>query len=419
MKRAREVLPGGVNSPVRAFGPVGGSARFVDRANGARIEDVDGNRYIDYVCSWGAIIAGHAHPVVVEALRRAAATGTSFGAPTQREVELAERVIERVPSVEMIRFVNSGTEATMSALRLARGATGREKILKFAGGYHGHADALLAAAGSGLATFGVPNSAGVPRGAVSDTLVAPYNDLEAVEAAFERFPEQIAALLVEPVAANMGMILPQPGFLKELRGLCDRHGAVLIFDEVITGFRVALGGAQARLGVVADLTCFGKVIGGGLPVGAYGGKRALMEHIAPQGEVYQAGTLSGNPLAMAAGLATLELISRPGAFEQLERTSRAVVEGLATLAGEAGIPFSGAAMGGLFGFFFHPGPVRSYEDAGRADHKRFKSFFHAMLEAGIALAPSPYEAGFVTLAHGPAEIEETLDAARRAFRKAT
>jgi glutamate-1-semialdehyde 2,1-aminomutase len=419
MKRAREVLPGGVNSPVRAFGPVGGSARFVDRANGARIEDVDGNRYVDYVCSWGAIIAGHAHPVVVEALRAAAANGTSFGAPTQREVELAERVIECVRSVEMIRFVNSGTEATMSALRVARGATGREKILKFAGGYHGHADSLLAAAGSGLATFGVPNSAGVPGGAVSDTLVAPYNDLEAVQAAFQQFPAQIAAILVEPVAANMGMVLPQPGFLKGLRDLCDRQGAVLIFDEVITGFRVALGGAQARLGVIADLSCFGKVIGGGLPVGAYGGKRTLMEHVAPEGEVYQAGTLSGNPLAMAAGLATVDLISRPGVFEQLEQISQSLVEGLSSLAREAGIPFTGAAMGGLFGFFFHAGPVRSYEDAARADHKRFKSFFHAMLDAGIALAPSPYEAGFVTLAHGPAEVEETLEAARRAFRKAT
>ncbi len=419
LKRARLVIPGGVNSPVRAFGSVGGDARFIERASGARIEDVDGNRYIDYLASWGAVIVGHAHPQVVEALRAATARGTSYGAPTEAEVALAERIIECAPSVEMVRLTSSGTEATMSALRLARAATGREKLVKFEGGYHGHADAFLAAAGSGVATLGIPGSAGVPAAAVAGTLVLPYNDLAAVEAAFRRERNQIAALIVEPIAANMGLVLPEEGFLAGLRRLCDEHGVLLVFDEVITGFRVALGGAQARYGVVPDLTCFGKVIGGGLPVGAYGGRRALMERIAPAGDVYQAGTLSGNPLATAAGLAVLDLISREGVFDALESNAQRLAQGLAKLAREAGVPFSASAAGGLFGFFFHPGPVRNYQDATRADAKRFRTFFHAMLEQEIYLAPSPYEAGFLTTAHGDAELDQTLDAARRAFRKAS
>ena len=417
LRRALGVLPGGVNSPVRAFGSVGGTARFVVQASGARLEDADGNCYIDYVASWGAIILGHAHPVVIEAVKSAAGRGTSFGAPTEAEVELAERVIEHVPSVEMIRFVNSGTEATMSALRLARAATGRDRVLKFEGGYHGHADSLLAAAGSGVATLGIPGTAGVPQGAVADTVVIPYNDLEVAEAVFARYGEEIAAVIVEPIAANMGLVLPAAGFLPGLRDLASRYGSLLIFDEVITGFRVALGGAQARFGVVPDLSCFGKVIGGGLPVGAYGGRRSLMRQVAPEGEVFQAGTLSGNPLAMAAGLATLDLIAREGIYPGLEETSARLAQELSTLAAEAGVPFCASAVGGLFGYFFHPGPVSNYAEATKADSRCFKGFFHAMLEQGIYLAPSPYEAGFVTTAHGEAEVSDTLEAARKAFRK--
>ena len=417
MKRAREVIPGGVNSPVRAFRYVGGQARFIRSASGARIEDEDGNRYVDWVASWGAILVGHAHPVVLEAVRAAAARGTSFGAPTEAEIALAERVVELVPGVEMLRLVSSGTEATMSAIRLARGATGRDRIVKFDGCYHGHPDHMLAAAGSGVATLGIPGTDGVPRAAVADTIVLPFNDLAAVEAVFAERGGEIAGVILEPVAANMGMVLPADGFLRGLRALCDRHGAVLIFDEVITGFRVALGGAQARFGVVPDLSTFGKVIGGGLPVGAYGGRRALMERMAPEGSVYQAGTLSGNPLATAAGLAVLELASRPGAFDALEATATRVSTGLAGLAREAGVPFTASAVGGLFGFFFHPGPVSSYADAQKADGDRFRAFFHAMLDQGVYLAPSPFEAGFVTTAHGDSELDQTLEAARRAFRK--
>ena len=418
MKRAQELLPGGVNSPVRAFGSVGGQARVIDRASGALIEDVDGNRYVDYVASWGAVIVGHAHPVVVEAVRGAAARGTSFGAPTRGEVEIAERLQECVPSVEMVRFVSSGTEAAMSALRVVRGATGRDRFIKFEGCYHGHADPLLVRAGSGVATLGIPGSAGVPEGAVAGTISLPYNDLEAVEAAFERQGAQIAAVLVEPIAANMGMVEPAAGFLEGLRELCDASGALLVFDEVITGFRVALGGAQARLGVIPDVSIFGKVIGGGLPVAAYGGRRSVMECVAPLGPVYQAGTLAGNPLASAAGLAVLDLLREEGVYERLEATSRRLADGLTELAREAGVSFCAAAAGGLFGFFFHPGPVRCYSDAEKADHKLFRVFFQAMLEQGIYLAPSPYEAAFVTTAHGDAEVDETLEAARRAFKKA-
>jgi len=417
MKRGREVIPGGVNSPVRAFGYVGGQVRFIRSASGARLEDEDGNRYVDWVASWGAILVGHAHPIVLEAVRAAAARGTSFGAPTEAEIALAERVVELVPGVEMLRLVSSGTEATMSAVRLARGATGRDRIVKFDGCYHGHPDHMLAAAGSGVATLGIPGTDGVPRAAVADTIVLPFNDLSRVESLFAARGAEIAGVIVEPVAANMGMVPPADGFLAGLRALCDRHGSVLIFDEVITGFRVALGGAQARFGVIPDLSTFGKVIGGGLPVGAFGGRRSLMRRMAPEGPVYQAGTLSGNPLATAAGLAVLDLASRPGTFEQLEATATRVVRGLEGLAREAGVPFCAGALGGLFGFFFHPGPVVSYADAQKADAARFRAFFHAMLDQGIYLAPSPFEAGFVTTAHGDSEIDETLEAARRAFRK--
>jgi glutamate-1-semialdehyde 2,1-aminomutase len=416
-RRARVVLPGGVNSPVRAFGSVGGTARFIERASGSRIEDADGNRYVDWVASWGAIILGHAHPVVVEAVRRAAARGTSFGAPTEGEVLLAERIGECVPSIEMLRLVNSGTEATMSAIRLARGATGRDRIVKFEGCYHGHADALLAAAGSGVATLGIPGSVGVPSGAVSDTLVLPYNDLDAVEETFASRGDEIAAIIVEPIAANMGLVEPVEGYLEGLREIADTYGAVLVFDEVITGFRVGLGGAQGRLGVIPDLSCFGKVIGGGLPVGAYGGSRRLMSQVAPDGQVYQAGTLSGNPLAVAAGLAALERLAADDFYARLEEVSTRVSTGLAASAAEAGIPFSSSSVGGLFGFFFHPGPVRSYADAQEADAKRYKEFFHAMLDQGVYLAPSSFEAAFVTAAHGDEEVDLTLEAARRAFKK--
>jgi glutamate-1-semialdehyde 2,1-aminomutase len=333
------------------------------------------------------------------------------------EIELASQIASALPSIDMVRFVNSGTEATMSAIRLARGATGRDRIVKFDGCYHGHPDHMLAAAGSGVATLGIPGTDGVPRAAVADTIVLPFNDLAAVQAVFAERGGEIAGVILEPVAANMGMVLPAEGFLRGLRALCDRHGAVLIFDEVITGFRVALGGAQARFGVVPDLSTFGKVIGGGLPVGAYGGRRSLMERMAPEGSVYQAGTLSGNPLATAAGLAVLELASRPGTFDALEATATRVANGLAGLAREAGVPFTASALGGLFGFFFHPGPVQSYADAQKADGARFIAFFHAMLDQGIYLAPSPFEAGFVTTAHGDAELDQTLEAARRAFRK--
>lgn len=417
-ERACAVIPGGVNSPVRAFGSVGGQARFIRGASGAHIEDADGNRYIDYVASWGAILAGHAHPAVLEAIRVAASRGTSFGAPTEAEIALAERVAALVPSIEMLRLVSSGTEATMSAIRLARGATGRDRILKFDGCYHGHPDHMLAAAGSGVATLGIPGTDGVPSAAVADTMVTPFNDLAAVESLFAARGTEIAAVIVEPVAANMGLVLPVDGFLRGLRAVCDRHGALLIFDEVITGFRVALGGAQARFGVKPDLSTFGKVIGGGLPVGAYGGRRALMQRMAPVGPIYQAGTLSGNPLATAAGLAALELASQPGVYEKLEAGSRRLADGLTSLAREAGVPLSSSAIGGVFGFFFHPGPVRSYADAQKSDTKRFRAFFHAMLEQGVYLAPSPFEAGFLTLAHGDAELDQTLDAARRAFAQA-
>ncbi len=417
-RRARRVIPGGVNSPVRAFKSVGGTPPFIVSGKGPRLRDADGRSYVDYVGSWGPLILGHADPAVLRALREAAAAGTSFGAPTEREILLAELVCSALPSVEQVRFVSSGTEATMSALRLARGATGRKRILKFEGCYHGHADSLLVGAGSGVATLGIPGSPGVPEEFVSLTLQAPYNDLDAAASAFKRWGDEIACVIVEPMAGNMGFVEAVPGFLQGLRELCDRTGALLIFDEVMTGFRVAWGGAQRLQRVRPDLTCLGKVVGGGLPAAAYGGRRALMKQVAPEGPVYQAGTLSGNPLAMAAGLVTLERLREPGSYETLGERSAALVEGLRTRAEEAGVPFTASAVGGMFGFFFHPGPVRNFDDARKADAERFRRFFAAMLSAGVYLAPSAFEAGFVSLAHRPKEIAETLEAATGAFRAA-
>jgi len=415
-RRAKRVIPGGVSSPVRAFKAVGGTPPFVVSGKGPRIRDADGRGYVDYVGSWGPLILGHAHPAVLRAVREAAAAGTSFGAPTEREIQLAELVCSALPSVDQVRFVSSGTEATMSALRLARGATGRKRILKFDGCYHGHADSLLVGAGSGVATLGIPGSPGVPEEFVELTLQAPYNDLDAVESAFKRWGDEIACVIVEPMAGNMGFVLPVPGFLQGLRALCDRFGALLIFDEVMTGFRVAWGGAQRLQRVRPDLTCLGKVLGGGLPAAAYAGRRALMKQVAPEGPVYQAGTLSGNPLAMAAGLATLERLQEPGSYETLGERSHALAAGLRGLAEKTGVPFSADAVGGMFGFFFHPGPVRNFDDARKADAERFRRFFAAMLKAGVYLAPSSFEAGFVSLAHRPKEIAETLEAAAGAFR---
>jgi len=414
-ERACRVIPGGVNSPVRAFGAVGGTPPFVVRGRGCRIWDADGNEYLDYVGSWGPLILGHAHPAVARALSETLAAGTSFGAPTELEVELAERVCAALPSVEKLRMVSSGTEAAMSALRLARGATGRKRVLKFDGCYHGHADALLVGAGSGVATLGIPGSPGVPEEFTALTVQAPFNDLEAAGEAFERWGHDLACAIVEPVAGNMGLVPPRPGFLEGLRRLCDQTGALLIFDEVMTGFRVAWGGAQTLYGVDPDLTVLGKVVGGGLPAAAYGGRAEWMARVAPEGPVYQAGTLSGNPLAMAAGLATLGELERPGTYERLSGTSRRLAEGLGQLAGEAGVALFTAWVGGLFGFFFRSGPVASFAEAAASDEGRFRRFFHAMLDQGIYLPPSRFEACFVSLAHGPAEVEATLGAARQAL----
>ncbi|MDD3649984.1 glutamate-1-semialdehyde 2,1-aminomutase [Immundisolibacter sp.] len=414
-ERAQAVIPGGVNSPVRAFGAVGGQPPFIAEAAGAHVRDVDGRDYIDYVCSWGAVILGHAAPGVVQAVQQAAARGLSYGAPTAAEVELAETLCRLVPGLQRVRLVNSGTEATMSAIRLARAATGRDVLVKFAGCYHGHADSLLVNAGSGALTFGVPSSPGVPAELAALTLTAPYNDLDAVEALFKARGGDIAAVIVEPVAGNMGCVLPQPGFLQGLRRLCDAHGALLIFDEVMTGFRVALGGAQARFGVTADLVTLGKVIGGGLPVGAYGGRAELMTQMAPAGPVYQAGTLSGNPLATAAGLATLSQVQQPGFYERLEATAAALMAGLQSAADAAGVPFSTVHVGGMFGVFLRDEPPQNLAQAQQADVARFGRLFRALLEAGVYLAPSAFEAGFVTAAHDAAIIERTLEQARAAF----
>ncbi|WP_375056233.1 glutamate-1-semialdehyde 2,1-aminomutase [Zobellella sp. DQSA1] len=414
--QARRVIPGGVNSPVRAFNGVGGTPRFIERADGAYIFDVDGQSYVDYIGSWGPMILGHNAPVVRDAVIEAVSRGLSYGAPTGVEVTMAERVNKLVPSMEQVRMVNSGTEATMSAIRLARGFTGRDKILKFEGCYHGHADCLLVKAGSGALTLGQPNSPGVPADFAKHTLTCTFNDLESVKAAFAAAPADIACIIVEPVAGNMNCIPPVPGFLEGLRALCDQYGALLIFDEVMCGFRAALGGAQQRYGVKPDLTTLGKIIGGGMPVGAFGGRRDVMEHLAPTGPVYQAGTLSGNPVAMAAGLATLDAISQPGVYEALEQKTRTLVEGLQAAADRHGIPFTTTRVGAMFGFFFtEEKEISRYEQVTRCDLEAFKRFFHLMLEEGVYLAPSAFEAGFMSLAHGDRELTHTLAAADRAF----
>jgi glutamate-1-semialdehyde 2,1-aminomutase len=414
-QRAQRVIPAGVNSPVRAFGSVGGTPPFIQRGRGAQVWDADGRAYIDYVGSWGPLIVGHAHPDILAAVQQAAERGLSFGAPTEQEVELAELLCRLVPSLEQVRLTSSGTEATMTAIRLARGHTGRHKIVKFEGCYHGHADALLVKAGSGALTFGQPSSAGVPPSTVADTLVLEYNDAAALEHAFGREGSAIAAVIVEPVAGNMNLVAPRPGFLEALRALCTRHGALLIFDEVMTGFRVALGGAQALYGVKPDLTTLGKVIGGGLPVGAFGGRRDIMQAIAPLGPVYQAGTLSGNPVAVAAGLATLKLAQAAGFHDRLTAATRALCDGMTRAAQQNGVPFSAASVGGMFGIFFRETPPTSFAEVMQCDREAFNRFFHAMLAAGIYLAPSAYEAGFVSSAHGEAEIERTVSAARKVF----
>jgi glutamate-1-semialdehyde 2,1-aminomutase len=413
--RARALMPGGVNSPVRAFRSVGGEPFFARSASGAYLWDVEGKRYIDYIGSWGPMIAGHAHPRVIEAVQRTVVDGLSFGVPNPLEVAMAETITRLVPSVEMVRMVNSGTEATMSAIRLARGATGRSRIVKFEGCYHGHGDAFLVKAGSGALTFGVPNSPGVPKALADLTLTLPYNDFDAASALFAAQGEQIAALIVEPVAGNMNCILPREGYLQHLRELCTRHGTVLIFDEVMTGFRVALGGAQALYGVAPDLTTFGKIIGGGMPVGAYGGRRDLMEQIAPSGPIYQAGTLSGNPVAMAAGLATLELIQAPGFHGELDRKTRLLTDSIQAIADEAGVPFSTTRVCGMFGLYFTDERVETFAQATACDVAMFNRFFHAMLERGVYLAPSAFEAGFLSAAHGDQDIADTFAAAREAF----
>ncbi|MCL6622074.1 MAG: glutamate-1-semialdehyde 2,1-aminomutase [Syntrophobacterales bacterium] len=412
-ERARKLMPGGVNSPVRAWGAVGGSPRLLARGEGARVYDVDGNRYLDYVASWGPLILGHAHPAVVTAVAEAAARGTSFGAPTPGELELAELLCEAVPSLEMVRLVSSGTEACMSALRLARAVTGRPRVIKFDGCYHGHADSFLVAAGSGVLTQGIPGSPGVPPAIAELTLSLPYNDLEAVRRACERYPGEIAAVIVEPVAGNMGVVPPEPGFLSGLRELTRREGALLIFDEVITGFRAAWGGAQALYGVTPDLTCLGKIIGGGLPVGAYGGRRELMEHLAPVGPVYQAGTLSGNPVAVAAGLATLKALKEPGVYDTLESKAALLAAGLTQVIRERGLPCCVQRVGSMLTVFFTPGPVRSLTEAQQADLEAFRRFFQGMLAQGIYLPPSQFEAWFVSLAHSEADLEATVQAFRQ------
>jgi len=415
-ERARALLPGGVNSPVRAFKSVGGEPFFVARADGAYLHDVDGNRYVDYVGSWGPMIVGHNHPKVREAVQAAIGNGLSYGAPCPAEVTMAETITRLVPSCEMVRMVNSGTEATLSAIRLARGATGRAKIVKFEGCYHGHGDSFLVKAGSGALTFGVPTSPGVPKPLADLTLTLPYNDFDAATALFDEAGADIAGLIIEPVVGNANCLPPRDGFLQHLRALCTRHGALLIFDEVMTGFRVALGGAQARYGVAPDISTFGKIIGGGMPVGAYGGRGELMQQIAPAGPIYQAGTLSGNPVAMAAGLAMLELVSEPGFHDRLEATTHALCDGLEAAARDVGVPFTTTRVGAMFGMFFTDAPaVDTYAQAVACDTAAFNRFFHAMLERGVFLAPSAFEAGFVSAAHDDAVVADTLAAAREAF----
>jgi glutamate-1-semialdehyde 2,1-aminomutase len=413
--QAEQVIPGGVNSPARAFTAVGGKPLFVERGEGAYLLDVDGNRYIDYVLSWGPLILGHAHPRVAKALKEAVDRGTSYGAPTQLETELAEMVIEAMPAVEMVRFVNSGTEATMSALRLARAYTGRDKIVKFVGCYHGHADFLLVQAGSGIATLGLPDSPGVPTGTARDTVTAPYNDVNAVQEAFARYPGEIAAVIVEPVGGNMGVVPPQDGFLEGVRQMTAQNGALLIFDEVMTGFRIAYGGAQELYGIAPDLTTLGKVIGGGLPVGAYAGRREIMKTIAPAGPMYQAGTLSGNPLAMTAGIETLKVLRQPGVFDEIEQKAARLAEGIGEAAEKAEVPIFQTRVGTMFSNFFTSEAVTEYQSAKRSDTSRFGRYFHAMLERGIYIAPSQLEAGFISLAHSHEDLEHTIEAAKEAL----
>ena len=414
-QRAQKTIPGGVNSPVRAFRSVGGSPCFIERAQGARVWDADGKDYIDYVGSWGPAITGHAHPAIVEAVREAALRGLSFGAPTEGEVEMAELICELMPSIEMVRLVSSGTEATMSAIRLARGFTGRDGIVKFEGCYHGHADSLLVKAGSGLLTFGNPSSGGVPADFAKHTIVLDYNDPGQVEDVFKARGNEVAAVIVEAIAGNMNLIKPLPGFLEGLRELCTKYGAVLIFDEVMTGFRVGAQGVQGLYGITPDLTTLGKVIGGGMPVGAFGGRRDIMNHIAPLGSVYQAGTLSGSPVAVAAGLASLKLVREPGFYDTLAARATQLVDGLSAAAREAGVTFCADSVGGMFGLYFAQGVPRSYTEVMASDRDTFNRFFHAMLEAGHYFAPSAFEAGFVSAAHTAADIDATVAAARKVF----
>ena len=417
-EQARQTIPGGVNSPVRAFNGVGGTPRFIDHADGAYLYDVDGQAYVDYIGSWGPMLLGHNHPAIKAAVIKAVEKGLSYGAPTEIEVLMAEKVRQIVPSMEQVRMVNSGTDATMSAIRLARGYTGRDKIVKFEGCYHGHADSLLVKAGSGALTLGQPNSPGVPADFAKHTLTCVFNDLDSVREAFTQYGCDIACIIVEPVAGNMNCIPPVPGFLEGLRTICDEFGALLILDEVMTGFRVSLRGAQGYYNIDPDLTTLGKIIGAGMPVGAFGGKKKVMQHIAPTGPVYQAGTLSGNPVAMAAGLTMLDLLLEPGLYEQLNTKTARVAEGLKAAAAKHGIPLAINYVGGMFGFFFTDEPeITRYEQVTRCDMERFKRFYHLMLEEGVYLAPSAYEAGFLSLAHGDKEIEHTLAAAERSFAK--
>lgn len=414
-KQATEVLPGGVNSPVRAFKGVGGTPLFIARAEGAYLYDVDGNKYIDYVGSWGPMIVGHAHPQVVEAVNTAVANGTSYGAPTEVEVELARMVVAAVPSIEMVRFVNSGTEATMSALRLARAFTKRDKFIKFEGCYHGHADMLLVKAGSGVTTLGLPDSPGVPQETVAHTLVAEFNNLDSVKQFYEKYSEQIAAVIVEPVGGNMGVAPPQPGFLEGLRDLTNSHGSLLIFDEVMTGFRVAYGGAQSLFDIRPDLSCLGKVIGGGFPVGAYGGRKDIMEHVAPVGQVYQAGTLSGNPVAMTAGVETLKILQQPGSYERLNSQSQRLADGIKKAASAADVPCFQTRVGSMSCVFFTDKNVTDFRSAKTSDVEKYGRYFHAMLGGGVYLAPSQFEATFVSLAHSEEDIDRTVSQVADAF----
>lgn len=414
-EKSQRVIPGGVNSPVRAFRAVGGTPIFFREGRGAYLWDVDGNKFIDYVGSWGPAVLGHAHPDVVRAVQERAAKGMSFGAPTEAELEMAERLSALLPSIEQVRLTSSGTEATMSAIRLARGFTGRNKIVKFEGCYHGHGDALLVKAGSGALTFGHPSSAGVPPEVVAHTIVLAYNDLDDLEDCFRKVGDEIACVIIEPVAGNMNFVLPRQDYMDALRSLCTKYGAVLIFDEVMTGFRVGLGGAQKHFGITPDLTTLGKVIGGGMPVGAFGGRRDIMAHLAPLGGVYQAGTLSGNPVAVAAGLKTLELVAAPDFFESLARSTSTLVAALTTAASNAGVEFCGTSLGGMFGLFFRRAIPSNYAEVLQCDKQRFNRFFHAMLNRGIYLAPSAFEAGFVSSAHSEADIEATVRAASGAF----